>query len=304
MIENIELYKRFRAVAEKGNISAAAAELHMTQPALSSDIKQLEDALSTQLFFRRNRGVSLTPEGVELYGYVRDALAFLEAGEDRLREIAGLKGGTMRIGASDMTLRFYLLNYLQTFRARCPDVRLKVTNAPTPQTIAALRGGEIDFGVVTEDSRVLPVDDGIARIPVREIHDVFVCAANDERYAPLLAGPVARAALADYPLIMLEEATSTRRYVQSAVGGDIGEPDIELATSDLLLEFALRGIGVSSIVEDFAAAAIEAKALCKIELAPPIPPRRMCVAYLKKIPLCAAARAIFELMGIKPEKPA
>lgn len=304
MIENIELYKRFCAVAEKGNITAAAAELCITQPALSSDIKQLEGLLSTQLFFRQNRGVSLTPEGMELYGYVRDALAFLEAGEDRIREMGGLKGGTMRIGASDMTLRFYLLTYLQEFRTACPDVHLKVTNAPTPQTIAALRGGEIDFGVITEDTHLPAPDDGIERIPVRQIHDIFVCAAKDARYAPLLAGPIPPAALADYSLIMLEESTSTRRYVQSVVGPDIGEPDIELATSDLLLEFALRGIGVSSIVEDFAATAIKRKKLCKIVLTPPIPPRRMCVVYLKKIPLSAAARAIFKLMGIKPVKSA
>lgn len=286
MNDNIAHYESFLAVAECNSISEAAKRLYVTQPAVSAEIAQLERALKVRLFFRTNRGVRLTPEGSVLYDYIKKAFSFVHAGEEKIRELGGLKTGLLRIGASDMTLRFFLLDYIADFRARYPDVRLSVTNAPTPQTIAALRDGQIDFGVVSE-----PFEDGdfedIELIPVREIRDIFI--ASDEMEIAHRTS-VDKSDLAASPLIMLEEHTSTRRYVSAWLGPRFPAPAIELATSDLLLEFAARGIGVASIVEDFALDAIREERVVRLPLSEEIPPRRICVAYLKKLPMSAAAK--------------
>jgi Transcriptional regulator len=299
MIENIELYRKFAAVAKRDSISAAAKDLHITQAALSVDIQNLEYALGTALFFRHSKGVRLTGAGEVLYEHARTALESLEKGEDSLRDMIGLKSGLMRIGASDMTLRFYLLDYLQQFRDIYPDVKINVTNAPTPQTIAALRNGEIDFGAVTQDRAPSPDDkqnNDITFIPVREIRDIFICS---DKYDIANKTNVSADEITEYPLIMLEEKiTSTRQYVQSFFDKTELNADIELATSDLLLEFAIRDLGISSIVEDFASEAIAAGKVKKIDLHPEIPPRQMCIAYLKKRPLSATAKEMFKLMGI------
>ena len=293
MIDNISRYKTFVATAESASVSEAARKLFVSQPAVSAEIAALESALSVKLFFRSNRGVTLTPEGQILYDYVKKAFSFLAAGEEKLREITGLRSGTLRIGASDMTLRFYLLDFIAAFHEAYPDVHLNVTNAPTPRTLESLRSGVIDFGVVSEPINVIDTED-FEFLPVREIHDIFIAAPS---YGITRESLVTNERLAKEPIIMLEPHTSTRSYVSEWLGSGFPSPAIELATSDLLLEFAERGFGVASIVEDFAKDAIKEGRVLKLDLASPAPPRRFFVVYLKKLPLSAAGRKMLEMLG-------
>ena len=253
MIRNLELYSSFVELAKYSSLSSAAKAMHISQPALSGKVAQLENSLGVKLIFRSNRGFKLTGEGQALLDHLESGFAQIEIGENRLREIAGLENGIMRIGASDMTLRFFLLDYLEKFHSEHPGVKLAVTNAPTPQTLEALRNGLIDFCVISE-----PVDDFDCRalelIPVRSIQDIFICS---DRYSGLLDHAVDFKELSEAPLILLGKETSTRRYIDRFFLPDALTADIELATSDLLLEFARRGIGVACIVSDFAAADLD-----------------------------------------------
>ncbi len=290
MNDTIAHYESFLAVAECGSISGAAKRLYVTQPAISAEIALLERSLKVRLFFRTNRGVSLTPEGQVLYEHVSKGFSFIHAGEEKMREFSGLRSGMLRIGASDMTLRFFLLDYIADFRQRYPDVHLHVLSASTPKTLEALRAGQIDFGVI---SGPLPAADhaDFELVPVREIQDVFVAS---EEFEIAHQAVVEKADLAEYPLIMLERATSTRQYVSSWLGEGFPEPAIELATSDMLMEFAERGIGVCSITEDFAREAIAAGRVVRLPLREEIPPRRFYVAYLRRLPVSAAARCMLD----------
>ena len=290
MNDTIAHYESFLAVAECGSISGAAKRLYVTQPAISAEIALLERSLKVRLFFRTNRGVSLTPEGQVLYEHVSKGFSFIHAGEEKMREFSGLRSGMLRIGASDMTLRFFLLDYIADFRQRYPDVHLHVLSASTPKTLEALRAGQIDFGVI---SGPLPAADhaDFELVPVREIQDVFIAS---EEFEIAHQAVVEKADLAEYPLIMLERATSTRQYVSSWLGEGFPEPAIELATSDMLMEFAERGIGVCSITEDFAREAIAAGRVVRLPLREEIPPRRFYVAYLRRLPVSAAARCMLD----------
>lgn len=295
MIDSIDRYKTFLAAAECKSVSEAAKRLYVSQPAVSAEIATLERALRVKLFFRSNRGVTLTQEGQVLYDYVKKAFSFMEAGEEKLREISGLRSGTLRIGASDMTLRFFLLDYIADFREQYPEVRLTVSNNPTPRTLDAIRSGEIDFGVVSEP---LPGNDNsdFELIAVRSIRDIFIAGAQ---YAPAKKKKITRQQLAEMPMMLLERHTSTRRYIDEFLGADFPEPSIELATSDLLLAFAERGIGVASIVEDFALDALRERRVVRLDLAEPIPERRFFVAYLRRLPLSAAASRMIEMLRRK-----
>ena len=290
MIDNITLYKTFVAVAQSGSISGAARSLYISQPAVSAEIAQLEDKLSTKLFFRTNRGVSLTPEGVLLFDYIERGFAFLEAGEDKLREISGLSDGVLRVGASDMTLRFFLLDYIEKFHREYPGVMLSITNAPTPQTLEALRSGLLDFGVVSDDGEFDSFGEEFTTVDLLSVNDIFVVTPDH----PLAKKEnVSYQELTAHPLIMLERNTSTRRYVDRMLGGEV-RPAIELATSDLILEFARRGMGVASIVENFAKDDIRCGNLVKIDLAKPLLPRRFVMVYLSRLALSAAAKRIIK----------
>ena len=291
MIDNISRYVSFLSVAKYGSFSAAAKALYISQPALSSDIAKLEKELGIKLFFRTGRGIRLTEAGDLLAEYVTKAMTFIDAGEDKIRDLLDLKAGHLTVGASDMTLKFFLLEYISVFRETYPDVRVKVTNAPSPRTLAALRSGEIDFGVITSSG-----DDGecsdIDLKALRTVKDVFVCHPD----CPLAKKKKVNVQeLRDYPLIMLEGETSTGKYVKQMLP-ELQSADIELATSDLVAEFAARRIGTASVVEDFALPYIKKGELAVIDLAEPIPPRQMYLATLRNFPLSAAAARMVEII--------
>ncbi len=93
-------------VAKCGSLTVAASVLSISQPAVSQAVKQLEEILDVKLFVRASRGVRLTCEGENLYFYVKRGYEEIELGEKKLSQMLNLESGELRIGASDMTLRF------------------------------------------------------------------------------------------------------------------------------------------------------------------------------------------------------
>lgn len=291
MSDPIGKYRTFLAVSEAGSVSEAARRLFVSQPAVSADIAGLEAALGVCLFHRSRRGVQLTEAGRILHEHVKSAFSLLEAGRERLRELSELESGSLRIGASDMTLRFYLLDHIAAFHRLYPAVRLTVTNAPTPRTLAALADGAIDFGVVSGPLR--EIGDGVTLVPVRRVQDIFIASPTHP-----LAGRqgITVQELAEHPMLMLEGSTSTRTYIEEWLGRDFPPPAIELATSALLLEFVKRELGIAPITEDFAASALSAGEVVRLSLAEELPPREFYLAYSSRLPLSAAARRMLALL--------
>ena len=110
-----DAYKVFCAVASLGSITGAAEKLYISQPAVSQSIRQLEEALGCALFVREPKGVRLTEEGRLLYSHVSEGIRKIEAGERGIARMLRMDMGEIRIGASDMTLQYFLLPYLEAF---------------------------------------------------------------------------------------------------------------------------------------------------------------------------------------------
>ena len=221
---NTEYYKVFYYVGRLGSITAAAEALCISQPAVSQAVKQLEKALNSQLFIRTQKGVRLTAEGELLFPYVERGIENLLDGERMLRRLVDLDMGEVRIGASDMTLQFYLLPHLERFHGRYPNIKVMVSNAPTPETIQSLYEGRIDFGVVSTPFDARPE---VAARPVKKIRNIFV-AGN--QYQSLKGKRLEYGALMDLPCIFLEKNTSTRRFMDQFLEerGVFLEPEFEL----------------------------------------------------------------------------
>ena len=168
---NLEYYKIFYYTARAGSITRAAELLSVSQPAVSQAVRTLEEEVGMPLFVRTGKGVRLTPAGEVLYSYVERGYESILMGEMKLRELQNLESGEIRIGASDMTLRFFLLPYLQRFHEAYPGIKLTVTNGPTPETLKMMQEGRIDFGVVTDP---VGAHGDLQILKMREISDVFV----------------------------------------------------------------------------------------------------------------------------------
>jgi len=124
MVNNLEYYKVFYYVASYRSLTAAADALAISQPAVSQSVKQLETTLGTKLFTRASRGVRLTQEGELLFGYVAKGYEQIELGEQKLKQMLNLDLGEIHIGASDMTLQFYLLPFLERFHEKYPEIKV------------------------------------------------------------------------------------------------------------------------------------------------------------------------------------
>lgn len=293
MTTNLEYYKVFYYVARCESITLAAEKMSISQPAVSQSMKMLEKNLGTKLFVRGARGIRLTVEGETLFSYVKRAYEELEKGEYVLEKLHNLEAGEIRIGASDMTLQFYLLPFLDEFHQKYPDIKVHVTNGPTPETLSYLKEGKIDFGVVTTPFKE---DDGINIHMVREIEDVFVAG---HRYTHLKNHMTDFAELKNYPIISLEKNTSTRGYIDTILKENqvVLRPEFELATSDMIVQFALRNLGVGCVVKDFALPYLESGKLFALRFNKMIPKRNMCVVTNKQLPNSMAAERLLTILN-------
>ncbi|OPJ62873.1 LysR family transcriptional regulator [Clostridium oryzae] len=289
---NFEYYKVFYYVAKYSSITRAAEELFISQPAVSQIIKQLENSLEGNLFYRTSKGVHLTAEGKVLFTYISQGFEYMALGERKFKEFINFETGEIRIGASDMTLKYYLLPYLEEFHKLYPKVKVKVTNVPTPQTVEYLYAGKIDFGIVSQ-----PVNDhkGIDVIPVTAIADIFV--ANN-RFVELKDRTISLEELDKYPIICLENGTSTRKYVDEFLKNNeiVLNPEFELATSDLIVQFAERGLGIGCVVKNFAEELIENGQLFQLNLNKSIPKRNICIITQDKLPISPSGKKLLELL--------
>ncbi|MCL2095406.1 MAG: LysR family transcriptional regulator [Oscillospiraceae bacterium] len=293
---NYEHYKIFCKIVECQSISKAANQLYVSQPAVSLAIKQLETSLNVKLFFRTQKGVTLTSEGEMLYNYVRQGCTLISVGEEKLKELSVLQAGEISIGASDMTLRFFLLPLTERFHKNFPLVKIKISNAPTPETLQHLKEGIIDFGAVSE-----PVDYNAANFnfkSVKSVRDILV--AGDKFRELAESGGISLPDLKKYTFIMLEKGTSTRQYIDTYFRKNNIEinPEIELATSDLVAEFIRRGMGIGFILEDFVIEELRNGALHKINLIPELQPREFYIVTHSNIPLTSAAKKLLEYNDI------
>lgn len=298
MLFNLEYYKNFYYVGKCHSFSAAAEELCISQPAMSQSIRQLEAKLECELFVRTSKGVKLTKEGETLFEHVKKGIEEFEKGENAIQQIMQLKSGEIRIGASDMTLQFFLLPYLETFHESHPEIKVKVTNGPTPETIDNLYHGIIDFGIV---SSPFDIKDDIEVIDVKEIEDCFVVG---KQLKELATQQHSLSELTKHPIICLEENTSTRKYLDEFLEENKTKitPEFELATSEMIVQFALRNLGIGCVMKEFARKEIESGKLWEMKFQKKIPKRTFSIILGRNIAMSYAAKELLELIMKDLEK--
>lgn len=289
---NLEYYKIFYHVGIAGSISGAANQLCISQPAVSQSVKQLENALGTSLFVRKSKGVTLTAEGEVLFSYIKQGYEYMLLGESKLKQLLDMDKGEVRIGASDMTLRYYLLNHLETFHEQYPNIKVSVTNAPTPETLKYLLEGKIDFGIVSgpvEEAEWLSVS------PVKDIQDVFIAGSRFQKFC---GKKLHLKQLEQMPIVCLEPNTSTRKYVDGFLreNGVVITPEFEIATSDMIVQFVLKNFGVGCVVKEFAKDYLDSGELFELDFHKEIPARQICVAMNEKMPMSNAGKHLYEMM--------
>ena len=204
---DLDQLRTFLAVVRRGSFTKAAEDVHLTQSAVSRQMRDLERSVGTTLFERLGRGVHLTAAGRAL---VRQAETMVLHAQDTLRlieEIDAGVAGELRVGATVTAANYFLPEVLAAYRRAFPGVRLLLAPAPSPKLLSQVRRGELDVALLGHES----ADEDIRTWGM--VRDEFVVVAPA---AHPLAGrrKVAPGAFAKEDLILREPASDTRMAVE------------------------------------------------------------------------------------------
>lgn len=288
MDQQLSSYKVFYTVANTGNISHAAKELYISQPAISKTIQKLEQNLEVTLFSRNSRGVQLTPEGQLLYNHVKSAFDTLDLGEKQLRRASDLGIGQLHIGVSTTLCKYVLLPYLKKFIDQYPHIKITIDCQSTNQTLDLIEQQKIDIGLIGKPDSLK----GLHFIPIGKIEDIFVATENYLRYLSEREGMshISKTTkqdanfFEDATLMLLDKNNMTRQYIDDYfLHNHIKTNNIlEITSMDLLIEFANIGLGVACVIKDFVKNDLNSGRLVEIPLDIPIHKREIGFAYLNQ----------------------
>ena len=267
-------------VANTKNISKAAKELYISQPAISKSIQKLEESLGTKLFERSSRGVALTDSGELLYTHVKSAFETLSIGEDRLRRSIELGIGHLTIGVSSTLCKYVLLPYLKEFIKENPHINISISCQSTNQTLKLLEEEKLDVGLIGKPYLLKNID----FYSLREIEDIFV-ATKDYLHNLSVRGVRHDQILQSATLMLLDKENMTRQYIDDYFQENhISLQDIiEVSNMDLVIEMAKVSLGVGCVIKDFVKEELQNGTLLEIPLGIPIHKREIGFAYNRDI---------------------
>ena len=288
MNSNFEYYKIFYYVAKYENLTKAATALKTSQPAVTRTIHKLEGELGCRLFTRSKTGMKLTPEGRTFYGYVAAGCAQFFKGENDLSNLISLENGTIYISATETALHCYLFQAMEEFNSLYPNVRFKILNNSTTESVNAVKEGKVDLAFVSAN---LQVARPLRMKILRKYRDILIAGM---RFEELKAGKeeLSLKELVSYPWISLTAETITRRFLNEYFekNGLTFAPDMELATTDMILPAVRHNLGLGFIPAEFADAELESGQIFEIKVKEKLPERNIVLIYDMEYPQSIAAK--------------
>jgi DNA-binding transcriptional LysR family regulator len=246
MKTNLELYKTFYYVAKNSNITQAANELMISQPAVSKSIKTLENDLNTTLFNRNKDGVSLTNAGEILYTKINKAMELIISAEADLDSLNNMEVGTINIGAGNTIMQRFLMPYIKEFHNKYPNINVIVHTVVTEELIKKAQVGLVDI-VFTHLPNDIPSNFDIKK--VKELHDILVV-NKDSIYKDKI---ITKDDLSKLPLILLPLRASNRKNFNKFCTNNniIINPLMEIGNDLIIEDCAKNGLGVSLVVKEY-----------------------------------------------------
>jgi len=258
----------FFTVARLLSFTKAAESLHMTQPAVTFQVRQLEEYFNTRLFDRTHNRISLTEAGEKVYEYAERIFQLYNELENSVRELTGDISGILILGASTTIAEYMLPSLLGDFKAKYPDVNIRLKVSNTDGIVSMVEHNVIDLGVV--------------EAPVANKNLAVETCRTDRLVAIVppghpLAGKekIPLSSIVEYPYICREEGSGTREvildYLKEA-GLDSAQLNIimELGSLEALKGAVEAGIGVSIVSRATLTKEIKLGTLAVLELDPPL----------------------------------
>lgn len=296
---DIRQLRYFVTVAEEANFTRAAARLHLSQPGLSAQVRQLERELGHPLLDRSGRSVTLTEVGEAVLPYARAALGAVEAVRQIADEFTGLLRGHVTLGlvsgAAAASQEFDLAAVLAGFHEDHPQVEIALTEDTSERMLTALNRGELDIAVIGLADEEPPP--GISAQLLVDEPLVAGVALDDPALTTPERTSIPLAELRDRPLISLPRGTGLRGVLDRACVQAAFQPRIafEAAAPLFLAQLASRGLGVA-VIPALPADAAAALGLRTLEITEPRLRGRVALAWRTDGPSSPAATALLDLL--------
>lgn len=243
---NLNLYRVFYVVAKTKSFSESSKVLHISQPAISKHIQNLEYELNTLLFYRNNRGIELTPEARNLLTYVEKAYNFLMLGEKQLQESKELLQGKVSIGMPTVLSNYYFTDYIREFMQKHSKIVVKMANHDVNTLLNLINQHTLDVLIVAGD---IEINKELNKILIKKDEYCFV-------YNPEKINVEAKSLeeLISYPLLLPVKTTIERKKIEElfATKSLTSNPIMELETNEMMLNYVKEGFGIGYVLKEVA----------------------------------------------------
>lgn len=273
-MENLEFYRIFYMAARFENFTRAAEELFVTQSSISQSVKKLENNLGIELFLRRGKRVQLTEEGRVLFKELDQVFNTLKEAEKLMKEYRFAEKGSLTIGASDTICRHYLIEVLEKYKLKYPQIHINLINQPSPLVVSMVEEGQIDLGFVNGKEGDFS---NLKALALLDLEEQFFSSES----LPLPQGKISLKELANYPMVSLTTKTSTRQLLDDLFRKERLKfnPEVQVISIDLLIDLVKIGFGVGFSHGHL----IKKEGLRPIEIDRPLPSRSLLLLTNPKI---------------------
>jgi len=274
---NFELYRIFYTVAICGNITKASKQLMISQPAVTKQLKTLENQLGGELFIRTKKGVILTDNGREIFNYVKQAIICFQNAEMQFSNLKNLEKGTIKIGVSTTLAKLYLIKHLKTFHKEHPNIGIEISTDPSRLMRNKLRDGRLDMIIAKFYDEE---DNDLTTIELGRLHDCFI-AGNE--YSELKNKTVSFQDLNQYPVLLQKYPSTSRESLDSFCKANNIEltTKMEIGSASLLEEFVKIGLGIGLVTKEFVAKDLESNELFEVNTVPKLNEKKFGIILLK-----------------------
>ncbi len=261
--------KVFHTVARLLSFTKAAESLHMTQPAVTFQVRQLEEYFNTRLFDRTHNKVNLTPAGERVAEFAERIFDLYAEMENSVRDLTGEISGALTIGASTTIAEYMLPALLGEFKNRYPDINLRLKVSNSEGIVSMVEHNVIDLGVVES-----PVSN--KNLIVEVCHDdQLVVVAEPGHELVRRGGKVKAAEIVKYPFISREEGSGTRDVImhyllQEKINPGDMNLSLELGSPEAIKGAVEAGMGITIISRSIIDKELKLNRLAELQLDPPL----------------------------------
>jgi DNA-binding transcriptional LysR family regulator len=281
----------FLEVARHTSFSKAAEKRFRTQPAISSQIRALEDEVGAKLFDRSGGKVSITAAGKAFQKYVEETLEARKVMQTAIGEMERVPKGEIVVGANEATCLHVLPEVFADFKKQYPEVNVGIQRAERGKILESIIDNSVDFGVVS-----IPVTDN--RLTVVQIHrdELVVIAAPNHPLSKLKSKSAAVSDVVKFPLL-LPKLGRTRDAIEALFHERNLKPIIsmELDSSELLKRFVAADVGVGFIARSNVLEDVKAGVLAAIPMSDALIKRDLALVFRKDKALSRAALAFIDI---------